>query len=107
MTSTLAPPAVNEEEELTQADIRLDHVTKRFHDVVAVDDLSLDIERGEFFSLLGPSGCGKTTTLRLVAGFEEASAGLIYLGDQDVTRPARRTSATSTRSSRTTPCSRT
>ena len=69
---------------MTQADIRLDHVTKRFHDVTAVDDLSLDIERGEFFSLLGPSGCGKTTTLRLVAGFEEASAGLIYLGDQEV-----------------------
>jgi branched-chain amino acid transport system ATP-binding protein len=70
---------------LTQADIRLDRVTKRFHEVVAVDDVSLDILRGEFFSLLGPSGCGKTTTLRLVAGFEEATAGVIYLGDQDVT----------------------
>jgi len=55
-------------------------VTKRFTDVVAVDDLSVDIERGHFFSLLGPSGCGKTTTLRMVAGFEEATAVTIYLG---------------------------
>ena len=70
---------------MNQADIRLDHVTKRFHEVTAVDDVSLDILHGEFFSLLGPSGCGKTTTLRLVAGFEEATAGVIYLGDQDVT----------------------
>jgi spermidine/putrescine transport system ATP-binding protein len=66
-------------------DVRLDRVTKRFHDVVAVDDLSLDIQRGEFFSLLGPSGCGKTTTLRMIGGFEEAAAGTIYLGDTDVT----------------------
>jgi spermidine/putrescine transport system ATP-binding protein len=70
---------------LTQTDVRLDHVTKRFHDVVAVDDLSLGIEHGQFFSLLGPSGCGKTTTLRMIAGFEEVTAGTIFLGDQDVT----------------------
>jgi spermidine/putrescine transport system ATP-binding protein len=66
-------------------DVRLDRVTKRFHDVVAVDDLSLDVQRGEFFSMLGPSGCGKTTTLRMIGGFEEASAGTIFLGDADVT----------------------
>jgi spermidine/putrescine transport system ATP-binding protein len=66
-------------------DVRLDHVTKRFHDVVAVDDLSLEVERGEFFSMLGPSGCGKTTTLRMIGGFEETTAGTIYLGDTDVT----------------------
>jgi len=66
-------------------DVRLDHITKRFHEVVAVDDLSLDIERGEFFSMLGPSGCGKTTTLRMIGGFEESTAGTIYLGDTDVT----------------------
>ncbi len=66
-------------------DVRLDHITKRFHEVAAVDDLSLDIERGEFFSMLGPSGCGKTTTLRMIGGFEEATAGTIYLGDADVT----------------------
>jgi spermidine/putrescine transport system ATP-binding protein len=70
---------------LAQTDVRLERVTKRFHDVVAVDDLSLDIEHGEFFSLLGPSGCGKTTTLRMIAGFEEVTAGTIYLGDEVVT----------------------
>jgi spermidine/putrescine transport system ATP-binding protein len=68
-----------------QIDVRLEHVTKRFHDIVAVDDLSLDIERGKFFSMLGPSGCGKTTTLRMIGGFEEATEGTIYLGDADVT----------------------
>jgi spermidine/putrescine transport system ATP-binding protein len=66
------------------ADVRLEQVTKRFDDVVAVDELSLEIERGSFFALLGPSGCGKTTTLRMIGGFEEPSAGRIYLGDRDV-----------------------
>jgi spermidine/putrescine transport system ATP-binding protein len=70
---------------VSEADIRLDRVSKHFHDVVAVDDLSLDIVRGEFFSMLGPSGCGKTTTLRMIAGFEDATAGAIYLGGTDVT----------------------
>ena len=69
----------------SSVDVRLDHITKRFHEVVAVDDLTLEIERGEFFSMLGPSGCGKTTTLRMIGGFEEATAGTIYLGDADVT----------------------
>ncbi len=75
-----------------QTDVRLDRVTKNFGDVVAVDDLSLDIERGEFFSMLGPSGCGKTTTLRMIAGFEDVTSGTVYLGDQDVTelQPYRR-----------------
>jgi spermidine/putrescine transport system ATP-binding protein len=67
------------------ADVRLDHVTKQFDDVVAVDDVSLEIEHGSFFALLGPSGCGKTTTLRMIGGFEEPTAGTILLGDQDVT----------------------
>jgi spermidine/putrescine transport system ATP-binding protein len=67
------------------ADIRLDSVTKRFDDVLAVDDLSLEIEPGQFFALLGPSGCGKTTTLRMIGGFEEPSEGTIYLGDREVT----------------------
>jgi spermidine/putrescine transport system ATP-binding protein len=67
------------------ADVRLDSVTKRFGDFTAVDDLSLEIMPGEFFSLLGPSGCGKTTTLRMIGGFEDVTAGTVYLGNQDVT----------------------
>ena len=50
-----------------------------------MDDLSLDIEEGEFFSMLGPSGCGKTTTLRMIGGFEEPTYGTVYLGGRDVT----------------------
>jgi spermidine/putrescine transport system ATP-binding protein len=67
------------------ADVRLENVTKRFDDVVAVDDLTLDVESGMFYALLGPSGCGKTTTLRMIGGFEEPTAGTIYLGDRTVT----------------------
>ena len=70
---------------MPEADVRLDHVTKRFGDFTAVDDLSLTVSDGEFFSLLGPSGCGKTTTLRMIGGFEEATAGAIHIGDTDVT----------------------
>jgi len=66
-------------------DIRLDHVTKSFDDVVAVDDVSLEIPHGSFFALLGPSGCGKTTTLRMIGGFEEPTDGAIYLGEEPVT----------------------
>jgi spermidine/putrescine transport system ATP-binding protein len=67
------------------ADLRIVDVTKRFGDFVAVDDLTLTIPSGSFFALLGPSGCGKTTTLRMVAGLEEPTAGSILIGDQDVT----------------------
>jgi spermidine/putrescine transport system ATP-binding protein len=70
---------------LAEIDVRLDRVTKQFGDMVAVDDISLDISEGEFFSMLGPSGCGKTTTLRMIGGFEDPSAGTIYLGGRDVT----------------------
>jgi spermidine/putrescine transport system ATP-binding protein len=70
---------------LDEIDIHLDRVTKRFSDVVAVDDLSLEIGQGEFFSLLGPSGCGKTTTLRMIGGFEEPTLGTVYLRGRDVT----------------------
>jgi spermidine/putrescine transport system ATP-binding protein len=59
--------------------IRFEGVTKRFGGVVAVDDVSLSVRRGEFFSLLGPSGCGKTTTLRMIAGFEQPTDGSVYL----------------------------
>src|ERR687891_148611 len=67
-----------------EVDVRLAGVTKRFGDVVAVDDIALDILQGEFFSLLGPSGCGKTTTLRMIGGFEQPTEGQIYLGDHEV-----------------------
>ena len=70
---------------MPEADVRLDSVTKRFGDFVAVDDMSLEIPPGEFFSLLGPSGCGKTTTLRMIGGFEEVTEGKIFLGDTEVT----------------------
>ena len=64
--------------------IDLVSLSKRFGDVVAVDDIELCIEPGEFFSLLGPSGCGKTTTLRMIAGFEQPSGGQILLDGQDL-----------------------
>lgn len=60
-------------------DVELREVTKAFHDLVAVDGISLTIDKGEFFSLLGPSGCGKTTTLRMIAGFEDPTEGEILI----------------------------
>jgi spermidine/putrescine transport system ATP-binding protein len=69
-----------------QPEIRLASLTKRFGEVVAVDDVSLTIDSGEFFSLLGPSGCGKTTTLRMIGGFDLPSDGRIELRGRDVTR---------------------
>jgi spermidine/putrescine transport system ATP-binding protein len=69
----------------TTPSVRLARVTKRFGDFTAVRELTLDIDKGEFFTLLGPSGCGKTTTLRMIAGFEEASEGSVLLDGQDVT----------------------
>ena len=102
----ISPPLVAEQEEFDQIvsilgdvlaeawtraakstktpDVRLEGVTKRFDDVVAVDDLSLEIESGSFFALLGPSGCGKTTTLRMIGGFEQPTDGQIYLGEREV-----------------------
>src|SRR5947209_18142733 len=64
--------------------VRIERVTKRFGDFVAVDDLSLSIHRGEFFSLLGGSGSGKTTLLRMLAGFEPPTAGRIFIDGQDM-----------------------
>jgi multiple sugar transport system ATP-binding protein len=66
------------------ASVTYDHVTKRFGDVVAVNDLNLEIKDKEFLVLVGPSGCGKTTALRLLAGLEEISNGNIYIGDRMV-----------------------
>ncbi|MDX6536162.1 MAG: spermidine/putrescine transport system ATP-binding protein [Gaiellales bacterium] len=84
--------ASGDSSERTAEAIVLESVTKRFDDVVAVDDVSFEIREGEFFSMLGPSGCGKTTTLRMIAGFEEPSSGRILLRGGDVTHvpPAKR-----------------
>jgi spermidine/putrescine transport system ATP-binding protein len=72
-------------EPLSEIDVRLVDVVKRFGDSNAVDHISIDVKDGEFFSLLGPSGCGKTTTLRMIGGFEQPTSGLIELQGQDVT----------------------
>ena len=66
------------------ASVTLDSVTKRFGEVVAVNNLTLEVEDQEFLVLVGPSGCGKSTTLRLIAGLEEISQGNIYIGDRVV-----------------------
>jgi len=66
--------------------IRFENVSKRYGKVLAVDDVSLSIEEGEFFALLGPSGCGKTTLLRMLAGFETPSEGRILIDGEDVSR---------------------
>lgn len=68
--------------------VRLNSIVKRFGDFTALHELDLEIQEGEFLSLLGPSGCGKTTTLRLIAGFIQPTQGTILLGDEDVTRVA-------------------
>ena len=65
--------------------IKIKNVSKNFEDVVAVDNINVDIARGEFFSLLGPSGCGKTTLLRILAGFEYPSSGSVFIDNLDVT----------------------
>ena len=73
--ATTAPPVV-----------RLERVSKRFADFVAVEEADFDIGESEFFSMLGPSGCGKTTTLRMIAGFEKPTSGRILLHGEDVSR---------------------
>jgi len=70
--------------ESRQPSVRLEGVVKRFGDFTAVAGLDLDIDRGEFFTLLGPSGCGKTTTLRMIAGFEDPTEGRVLLDGDDV-----------------------
>ena len=66
------------------AQVRIEHVFKRFGKVTAVGDFNVTVADGEFLTMLGPSGCGKTTTLRMVAGFETATEGEIYIGEKCV-----------------------
>jgi putrescine transport system ATP-binding protein len=78
MADTSAPGASND------SFVRIDRLTKRFDDVAAVDNVSIDIAKGEIFALLGSSGCGKSTLLRMLAGFETPTEGAIYLEGQSV-----------------------
>ena len=78
-----------------EAAVFLEAVTRRFGETVAVDDVTIEIRQGEFFSLLGPSGCGKTTLLRMVGGFEKPDGGRVHIQGRDVTSlpPQRRPTA--------------
>ena len=87
--------------------IDLEDLVKRYGDVLAVDDVDLQMPGGEFFTLLGPSGCGKTSTLRLIAGFEKPDCGRDPARRRRHLVARRRTSGRSTRSSSATRCSRT
>ena len=65
--------------------VKLDHVSKSFHNKSIIKNLSLDIYEGEFLTLLGPSGCGKTTILRMISGLEQVTDGKVYIDGVDVT----------------------
>ncbi|RME85845.1 MAG: putative 2-aminoethylphosphonate ABC transporter ATP-binding protein [Caldilineae bacterium] len=79
------------EQSASEPYLRIVHVTKTFGDLVAVNDVSLDVSEGEFVCILGPSGCGKTTLLRMIAGLEEQNTGQIFQAGKDVSRlPPRR-----------------
>lgn len=66
--------------------VTLKNLFKSYGDRVVVNDVSLEIKAGEFFSMLGPSGCGKTTTLRMIGGFEQPDSGSVFIDNRDVTR---------------------
>jgi putrescine transport system ATP-binding protein len=83
-TLTVSAPNMPDRADPASAYVRITNVTKRFGDFVAVDDVSLDIRRGEIFCLLGGSGSGKTTLLRMLAGFERPSAGTIHIDGADM-----------------------
>jgi putative spermidine/putrescine transport system ATP-binding protein len=87
-SAVVAPSRAEPDAARGVAAVHLDHVTKSFGKVVAVDDVDLEVRDGEFFSLLGPSGSGKTTCLRLIAGFERPDEGTVLLRGADVTRKA-------------------
>ena len=74
---------------MSEAHLAVSHLSKRFGSIVAVDSVTLELERGAFLALLGPSGCGKTTLLRMLAGFERPDSGTVSLGGQVLESPAR------------------
>ena len=67
------------------ASVKLENITKRYEDVTAVDDMNLEVEHGEFLTLVGPSGCGKSTTMETIAGLTLPTEGSVYIGDREVT----------------------
>src|SRR6185437_6776564 len=77
-------PELGGKENLSMAGVTLDHITKKYGEVTAVNDLNIQIRDQEFLVLVGPSGCGKSTALRMIAGLEEISAGDLYIGDRRV-----------------------
>jgi multiple sugar transport system ATP-binding protein len=77
-------PKLGGKENLTMAGVTLDHITKKYGEVTAVNDLNIQIRDQEFLVLVGPSGCGKSTALRMIAGLEEITAGDLYIGDRRV-----------------------
>ena len=85
-TEADAPSANATRAGATSPDIRLSGLRKSYGEVRALDGIDLEVQAGEFFTLLGPSGSGETTTLRLIAGFERADAGMVELAGEDVTR---------------------
>lgn len=88
MKTTLPPgktgAAAKHQPDIMEVDLSVKNVSKHFHTFTAVDNVSFDVERGKFFSILGPSGCGKTTLLRMIAGFEEPSDGTIHIRGRDM-----------------------
>jgi spermidine/putrescine transport system ATP-binding protein len=85
MTADLARSGVAPSPAVTDPIIRLENISKHYGDLAIIEHLDLDIQRGEFLTLLGPSGCGKTTTLKMIAGFEMPSAGRILLDGKEIT----------------------
>lgn len=92
MSQTVSP-SISLPQQQKVLDVELRQVSKYFDGEAAIQDVSLQIREGEFFSILGPSGCGKTTTLRLIAGFEQPTQGSVHIQGQDMSRvPAHRRS---------------
>ena len=85
MTTGVTMSAENQAKTADIAEVRFDRVSKRYGEVAAVDAINLSVPAGELLTLLGPSGCGKTTTLRLIAGLELATEGVVFIGGKDVT----------------------